>query len=460
MALNVYFYHLEKAVNSTATPGIMGVEPSQIETCVLKETTSVVSPVLEISLPETTQLPYTANYVQITNFGRYYFIRDWRNLSRTRWEAVLESDVCATYRTLILGSTQFVERAEKAWDSTIVDGLCLGLGTYTSNSQSFTAPWAIDVGGVYIVEILGGGTSSYYQFSASQLTNFFSELFSDNYADSVMTGWQELAPDLKANLNPLQFIGSVRVFPLAPPGANVGEIPVGWGTVNASGQAMRDFDDEWSVQIGFPAHPHGGDFPFANYVYSEYGLYVPVFGDFPVDGKSARTGVTCDVKYSIKSGAGKCVLKSGGRVVGSANAQIAAGVGISTAYSQGFGAANMVDTIVSAATSALSGNFRGVYEAFSGTLDDMVGAHTAKVRASGNNGDVVEPENRCIAYGLFQAFKAPSSHFVGRPHYKSVELSTLSGGFVQCINATMDGVGTLDEVQKLEGIMEGGIYLE
>lgn len=461
MAVAVDFYTFQKSPISTK---LVDVTTGVTRYCSFKKDVALTAPVLELDISVGDEA-WRANYCRIDDFGRFYFIRDWEFVTSRLWRVYLEEDVLATYRTQILESTQFVERAEMGWDSTLTDRLCLGVGKYSSSSIETAVPWANDgAGTVYIVEILSGtGTSVYYQFSPSQFSAFIVNLFSDAYADSCFPGWQDIAPDYKANLNPLQFIGSVRTFPIAPPGFPVSSIRVGWGTVDAGGESMSTLNDEWNLSYSFPSHPNSSQFAFANYApYSEYGLYLPLFGDIPIDAAAARKGVDVSVSISIKSGGAKAVVKESGtgRIVGSVNTEMASPVGVSNSYAVSYGARNMMDALAKGIPAALSGDFKGVYEAISGTVDQVVESNIAKLRSSGSNGDIIDAQTNAVAYGKFQHFKAPASHFVGRPYYKSVQLQELIGGLVQCINSDVPTNGMREEAAKVENLLNGGVYLE
>lgn len=461
MAVAVDFYTFQKSPISTK---LVDVTTGVTRYCNFKKDVSLTAPVLELDISVEDEA-WNANYCRIDDFGRFYFIRDWEFVTNRLWRVYLEEDVLATYRAQILASTQFVERAEKAWDSTLGDRLCLGVGKYSSSAIETAVPWANSgVGTVYIVEILGGtGTSVYYQFSPSQFSTFLRTLFSDAYADSIVPGWKDIAPELKANLNPLQYLGAVRTFPIAPPGMPVSSMYVGWGLVEAPGQLMTTLNDEWHLSYEFPSHPNSGQFAFANYSpYSEYGLYLPLFGDAPIDPAAARKGVDVDVSISIKSGGAKAIIKESGteRVVGTMNTDIASPVGVSNSYAVAYGARNLIDSSIQAFTAGLSWDFKGIYEAFSGTVDRAVESNTPKLRASGTNGDIIDAQETALAYARFQHFKAPASHFVGRPYYKSVVLQELFGGLVQCVNADVPTNGMREEAAKVEKLLEGGVYLE
>ena len=68
MSIKVKLWSFTKRENSTKIPTGTATEFD----CVLKDDTSIVNPTIELSANNLTSY----NYAQISDFGRYYFIRD------------------------------------------------------------------------------------------------------------------------------------------------------------------------------------------------------------------------------------------------------------------------------------------------------------------------------------------------------------------------------------------------
>lgn len=75
--------------------------------CTLKETTSVLNPVLIL---RTSDPVYNYNYLYIQEFGRYYFINDIRSVNNNVWEISAHVDVLETYKSAILANSAVVKR--------------------------------------------------------------------------------------------------------------------------------------------------------------------------------------------------------------------------------------------------------------------------------------------------------------------------------------------------------------
>lgn len=81
--------------------------------CVLKDGTSILKPVLEL---RTSDPVYTYNYMQITDFSRYYFIDDIISLHNNLWEIHARVDVLETYKAQILANSAVVRRQQSQYN--------------------------------------------------------------------------------------------------------------------------------------------------------------------------------------------------------------------------------------------------------------------------------------------------------------------------------------------------------
>lgn len=81
--------------------------------CVLKASTSILRPVIEIL---TNQSIYTYNYMYISEFERYYFIDDIVSVHNNKWEVSGHVDVLETYKNSILNQQAVIKRQEKLFN--------------------------------------------------------------------------------------------------------------------------------------------------------------------------------------------------------------------------------------------------------------------------------------------------------------------------------------------------------
>lgn len=86
--------------------------------CVLKESTSILRPVIRIR----TNSDITGyNYMQISQFSRYYFIDDIVSIHNDVWEVSGHVDVLETYKTQILSNTAVIKRQSVKYNTYLND---------------------------------------------------------------------------------------------------------------------------------------------------------------------------------------------------------------------------------------------------------------------------------------------------------------------------------------------------
>ena len=95
-------------MNNSQPANKINKTPSTISTLsgTLKENTSFTDPVVII---QSVTAP-TANYAQISDFGRYYFIRDIVNQYNDIWELHMHVDVLKSYQSEIMSADCIVAK--------------------------------------------------------------------------------------------------------------------------------------------------------------------------------------------------------------------------------------------------------------------------------------------------------------------------------------------------------------
>ena len=89
----------------------------------LKDDTSVTNPTILLQgTPATVQQIVTSNYIQIPDFGRYYFIRDISSVRTNLWEISCHVDVLQSYATQIKAQTAIIQRQKEKWNLYLNDG--------------------------------------------------------------------------------------------------------------------------------------------------------------------------------------------------------------------------------------------------------------------------------------------------------------------------------------------------
>ena len=172
----------------------------------------------------------------------------------------------STFRDYIRESEQFVLRAEKRVNGSIADSLAVGTSNYSTKRIGIKQPYG-NGGGCMILSV-GGGTYTNYVIDEGHLNSICQFIFSDRYADLVLPNWADLEPGLKAQLNPLQYINSLRAYPFDFSGGNTQTIKIGFVNTPISAPVMPSgygatftfLEPAFSV----PAHPQSGNLPYAS----------------------------------------------------------------------------------------------------------------------------------------------------------------------------------------------------
>lgn len=125
----VFFYSFSKRKNSTKVPAGAGTE---IE-CVLKDTSTVLSPVLDIAGLGS---PPGYNYMFIPDFGRYYFTENW-SYYRGIWTVTGAVDVLTSWETQIKATTAYVLFSSSNYNLSAIDNRIGATAGYTRNQIDY-----------------------------------------------------------------------------------------------------------------------------------------------------------------------------------------------------------------------------------------------------------------------------------------------------------------------------------
>ena len=514
--VTVDFYQFSKKRNSTKRPT---GSPLASLSCALKEPCGVVNPRIFVTVGDT--VPGTANYAYIGTFNRYYFITEWTWV-RGAWMASLKVDGLATYKSQIGSSTQYVTRAQSAYNTKLIDDVIptqakssvrlsyFGVrvsGALYSMSDPFPASQVTS--GRYVVGIINQdnnavGAASYYQFDD---TNFrkFKALLMDVQNYSVDITQQDT---LRAQFNPISYIASVKWFPNEIPRENTGlsSIPFGWWTLSGSFTCYRITGQPYTIQsdngiaalynyaqnttdsyvIGIPQHPqistkHSN---VQNDKYCKYTLECHPFGIFPLPAEVIANTSYLSLHISVDpiSGNGTMRLKAlpfsaeSGESTPAVAVEIASAstrIGIDIPMAQ-IAMDNLA--ITSSALDVAAGTANGLVGIFTGGLVgdpvggfataahagiNMVAATTPQVRVSGSMGSLAEyqQKTRPLLTAQFYYLAEEAPATMGYPLCQNKVINTLSG-YIKCGNVELDIPGTDPEQSEVVRLMQEGFEYE
>ena len=433
MAISVNLYKNPKKVNSTKLPiagaGTIGT------TCQLKDVTNLYTPGLIFSVDLFTdgqgsiKNPMEYNYAYIADFSRYYFIRSWSWILG-RWEASLEIDVLASFRSTIGNTSAYVLRSASAWDPDVVDTKYPVKASDSKNpyqvksyiSDGINSPWNTNIynaniqEGCFVISVVNNdsgaiGGISHYALSARMMAELLNKLYSSPSWMNITDG--NISQDLqKMLINPMQYITSAAWLPCGydTSGAvGISTIPYGWWSVSlSSGVAYRidvgHIQQEFNMSFAVAQHPQRDAkkrwlqlSPF-----TAAALYFPPFGMLSLDTSKIYGAeyVDCNIKVDLITGRGVLNISShsgsgSSRVDGGVFYSTTAQVGVPVSIAQmsvDWGRLSSTSTYIGAAGIALAtGDLQDTLKSVSNGLVDGAKQMFTKVKDTAFGASVSKP---------------------------------------------------------------------
>jgi len=234
--MNIMLYKFNKRYNSTKRPSpadgsiaLTGVYINDNNSSVTKFTLSV--PDAKTTLEQTVPRHINRyNYAYIPDFGRYYWIYDWRYANNSIWHATLIVDVLASYRNCVLdsGSYGYCTRTDNPdlWNNYLIDNMYpttthVNISTRTIQTPLFSSdPNA----GVFVLGIISTkppkyGAMNYYLVPRAEMNILVSNMVSispndfDDAEDWKNSGLSSEV--IKSIVSPMQYIKVCKWVPVA-----------------------------------------------------------------------------------------------------------------------------------------------------------------------------------------------------------------------------------------------------
>lgn len=472
MSIKINFYTFSKRVNSTAIPSGSGTEFD----CVLKQSCSIVAPVIELNSNQTASPKY--NYCHIADFSRWYWVSDW-TWERGLWIASLSVDPLASWRTEIGASSNYVTRSSYASDGAIMDNYYPMKGQSSIVRNSLTGatnnPWWAGYEtsvGSFIVGVVNSktppvtnrasamGAIVYYLLSYPQMRSLLAYLLGDISYMSISDIGPELA---KGIINPFDYIVSCMFFPFS--GATIGvgtseNISVGWWNTTVAGNYIGRASPVVNIDktISIPKHPQAAT--RGKYVnmapFSRYSLIYGPFGEVPIDSSFLQDCATLTIKMDIDliTGAGKLTLAnaSGDDFPVIQYAQI--GVPIQLAQ--------IATDIMSGVSNVLTAGEKFASGNVIGGMSGIVSAAASLLpqgQTQGGNGSVLNFYRDPELIGEFFSIVDADNDEHGRPLCQRKTISTIPG-YIMIESPQVSAPATAAELQQIVNYMSGGFYYE
>ena len=469
-----------KKLNSTK-------QPTTVTTALtgeLKRECSVEKPVIEFIFEGN---PSGYVYAYIPAFNRYYFITDWK-YNITTWEAYMEEDYLASWKTYIGNTHAYVERAASDFDGNIIDNLyptAINSDIYCDTlSFPFYQP---STSGCFVVGIIDsnsdtegqlGGAVTYYVMTPAQIKTFMEYLQSDQFLSdvgfpSIQTITSQMDQTLaRAFVKPIDYIVSCMWYPFPYTDFQTEgqkQIKVGYWAISttiATGYLLHHGALVLRQCVQLRNHPDIVRGAYVNYSpYTRIDLNIQPFGNIPIDTSFRALGNYMHIEISMDTINGKAELYvtinnnsanteagRGNEII--ANASAVLGVPIQLAQVQG-------DYLTAISESAqMVGDVVGLFTG--GTIGHVANAAAAmapQIRSTGIDGSklytIIPP---VIRYQFLPLVEEDNNH-LGKPLMKEKTINTLSG-YIKCIDAHAEFACYSTEKEAIESYMTDGFFYE
>lgn len=470
---NVTFYNFSKRYNSTKRPGS---NTGTTYNCRVLDGTAIINPkiVLDIGLSAD---PSNFNYAYISNFGRYYHIREW-TFDRGLWIANMSVDVLATYKSQIGDANLYVLRASNDYDGTIIDNKYPTKTGCNFSKTTLTDPFQHAGSGCYVVGVVGKrgmyGSITYYVLNRAGLAVLCNYLISD--AVTVANHFSENDATLALQnsiVDPLQYIKSVTWLPFSasdlplspqqPSNLNIFQ----WNVPNTNADLL--FGATMVKNYTFNVVKHPDTSARGNYVnsspYTLATLSFPPFGNIEIDTTVLCNASTLDVELRIDclTGKGIITISANNTILN----RIEAGIGVPIQIAQ------ITSDYVGAITN-IAGAVPKVIGGFAmGGAAGVAGGIAGAISGIGNAIESLAPRSQTIgssggfahlrgSFELdFQFFRPVADDLAhnGRPLCQK-RLPKNLGGYMIIQDGDVATSGTQAENEQIQALLEGGFYYE
>lgn len=499
MAFNVVLYTFSKKQNSTAIPSTAALTVS----CQARLPLDIISPTIQLQLTGGAAAnPSAYNYAYIASFSRYYWIRTWRNVGPL-WEADLTCDVLASWRTNIGSQSCYVYRSAAAYDGDVGDNLYPVTSEANRLNISLSKPFTIggvsasgaaaDTG-IFVLGIISSGGTQYYGFTSAQLVDLMDYLFSDDYYEAVLTdfGASEY-PEAKVAINPMQYISSVRWFPMGVSTASFGGytawtlkasniIGVVVGNQLLTTQTAYAFFHIDGTQVNFHTTTWSDDITLdsdfwhsqastrGNWLkfnpYTNYEVFYPPFGLFDLDPAEIAGATTLSFRLTIDVWTGKGnldVIVNRGltteRIISRMTTDVAVDVPLSNILVTGSSTMQMVQAGFSGLQAAANLDPQAFLGAEMAAGRSMVNGRIPHLSSVGTQGSTAPMEGspKLKVTHWLMADDDPADF--GRPLYSTSTISLIPG-FIRCDSDHVSIPCTSQELTEIRSVMASGFYYE
>lgn len=451
--IKLYLYNFSKRANSTKRPSGSGSAVSAL----LKDATSIYNPTFTIDSKEIANF----NYVKWDN--RYYYIDDIVHETNARESVSCSLDVLATFRTNIFNTRAYVQFATKQFDDRIVD---TRLSTVDEASVKSTSAMLITdgepsetEGGCFILEYVTS-EATFGPSGCVWLNRANASALAQSLSNEGFTTW--LGQNNKQISGTYQSVIGCRYVPMRwTEGQTGGDVNVKLSGYQPSGLIacgvvpVKHYST--SINIPWQFSDFRNQSPFTSML-----MFLPAYGFLEINPSDLIGKTSLDVTLLVDGVTGEGVYTVGN--IARAVCSFSSPVSIGTISGNN---AAVLGAGVSAYTSALTGNAIGV---LSGAIQGAIASQSRSVGNTGSSsgGAVARATSgsdwrNVYFYSIAHDTNQEPSSFAdvqGRPLNKVITLSSLKGGYVQTVNASVSASAGNQYIEQINGLLDGGVYLE
>lgn len=486
MAHTIYAGVVSKKRNSTLVPSL-----SAAFSVVLKTPTSLHTPTFTISAGS---FPY--NYLKWDD--RYYFVTDVTSVHDGLFEVSAVVDVLATYKSYILGSTQFVSYSSLHGATWLPDTRIpiKRDAIIAKNSGNLDFP---STAGSYILSVVGKTGVDIFRVTKATISSLIADLqdWCDTDVQALIDNIDPSSPETAiaslAEINAqvglvgnayevaVQCIRSCHWVPFSGTiiGGSSSEIYLGNYDTHLSGYKISASPITGNVAVSIPWHFTDWRRTYSESLY----LYLPFVGQVFLNVDDIVNQSSISVKYSITASDGQVCyeVKAGSHIIGTygGNCSMSIPIGInqksslgdiSTTLFQGMektvasgvhtaelaGKANVIGAVGAGAQTAFN-----AVEAMYNTANVAMSTNLSTVGGIGGGAGAGLDMSVAVISVAHDTVIEPAvmTATMGQPTMKPVQLSSLHG-YCQCANAHVAAPAELQELNEIDAYLNSGFYIE
>lgn len=449
------FYYLHKRQNSTKKPADGSALASY--SINLKDNTSFLNPTIEVYLPNY-NTPFGWNYAFISQFAKYYFIKDYRWSTSGYWEIDLVLDVLASHVAAIRASTYFIKYAETAFNKWIVDSRIQQLTSCTThitsgNNRIFDLDGIADRNILFFISedsnLSSGGAVQAFLVTQSELKDV---------CHSLYTAGRSVWDDLQAQAGSASacMTKCIRVPYSVPAGASL-SIKLGNYDTGITGKPVLGRLLLPTVQVSIPWQAN--DFRKS---YHKFTLILPYVGAVAISTSDILNDNVLEISVAIDILTGDiiyyvCHQSDALAPIASFKSNCASVIPISSYQSNTLSA---LSSIVTGASEIASGNWvTGIAGAVNGIFNFLAAKTPSVVGAQTGSPELMSTPTLITQYYPTSVAPTSISNTKGLPYFAENTLEGFSG-FIQTEDAHVAGGMLADERTMIESYLNTGIYLE